>query len=42
MYTANMTAKMGLVKYNKDIAVDLLTNMYEDKTGVFTFMSSHQ
>ena len=32
-YTANMTAKMGLQKYDKDIAVDLLTNMYEDKTG---------
>ena len=35
MYTANMTAKMGLLNYNKNIAVDLLTNMYEDKTGVF-------
>lgn len=33
-YTANMTAKLGLQKYDKDIAVDLLTNMYEDKTGV--------
>ena len=33
-YTANMTAKLGLQKYDKDIAVELLTNMYEDKTGV--------
>lgn len=32
-YTASMTAKMGLQKYDKDLAVDLLTNMYEDKTG---------
>lgn len=31
-YTASMTAKMGLQKYDKDLAVDLLTNMYEDKT----------
>lgn len=31
-YTANMTAKLGLQKYDKDIAVELLTNMYEDKT----------
>ena len=33
-YTANMTAKLGLQKYDKEIAVELLTNMYEDKTGV--------
>ncbi len=33
-YTANMTAKLGLQKYDKDIAVELLTNMYEDKTGL--------
>ena len=33
-YTANMTAKLGLQKYDKDIAAELLTNMYEDKTGV--------
>ena len=33
-YTANMTAKLGLQKYDRDIAVELLTNMYEDKTGV--------
>ena len=28
-----MADKLGLLKYDKDIAVDLLTNMYEDKTG---------
>ena len=33
-YTANMTAKLGLQKYDKDVAVELLTNMYEDRTGV--------
>ena len=33
-YTANMTAKLGLQNYDKDIAVELLTNMYEDKTGL--------
>ena len=33
LYTQNMTDKLGLLKYDKDIAVDLMTNMYEDKTG---------
>ena len=33
LYTENMTDKLGLLKYDKDIAVDLMTNMYEDKTG---------
>lgn len=33
LYTKNMSDKLGLLKYDKDIAVDLMTNMYEDKTG---------
>ena len=33
LYTQNMTDKLGLLKYDKEIAVDLMTNMYEDKTG---------
>lgn len=33
LYTQNMSDKLGLLEYDKDIAVDLMTNMYEDKTG---------
>ena len=33
LYTDNMAAKLGLLKYNKDIAVQLMTLMYEAKSG---------
>ena len=32
-YEALMAAKLGLQTYNKDIAVGLMSNMYEDSTG---------
>lgn len=31
VYTARMAAKMGLKTYNKELAVGLVTLMYEDK-----------
>ncbi|KAL3155471.1 hypothetical protein ABBQ38_011026 [Trebouxia sp. C0009 RCD-2024] len=32
LYTDNMAAKLGLLKYDKDVAVQLMTLMYEAKT----------
>ena len=35
-YEGHMAQKMGLQKYNKDLAVGLLSMMYEDETGMST------
>lgn len=33
LYTDNMAAKLGLLKYDKELALQLLTLMYEAKAG---------
>ena len=33
LYTENMAAKMGLQTYNKDLSVQLLSNMYTENAG---------
>lgn len=42
-YTSRMARKMGLTKYDKDLAVGLVTLMYEDRadfTNTFRALSS--
>lgn len=33
-YEGHMAQKMGLQKYDKDLAVGLMSMMYEDETGI--------
>ena len=42
LYTDNMAAKMGLQTYNKDLSVELLTNMYADNAGEPIDTALHQ
>ena len=39
-YEAHMAAKLGLHTYNKDLAVGLMSNMYEDSTGTAASLCS--
>lgn len=36
LYEGHMAQKMGLQKYDKDLTVALMSNMYEDQTGVLS------